>query len=108
MHLLHGSISKLAIVQLQHLPKYGVNATKHTVQSRKRNMAYITAGRSINSGIYETLSRFFANQAEASKRRGVYNQTVRELNELSGRDLADLGIHRTEIKRIAYEAAYRN
>jgi len=36
----------------------------------------------------------------------VYRQTVRELQSLGNRDLADLGIHRSEIRRIATEAAY--
>ncbi len=38
----------------------------------------------------------------------LYRQTVKELSELSGRELADLGLHRSEIKRIAYQAAYEN
>jgi uncharacterized protein YjiS (DUF1127 family) len=32
--------------------------------------------------------------------------TLRELNSLSDRDMADLGIHRAMISEIAYEAAY--
>ena len=30
-----------------------------------------------------------------------YRKTVRELEKLTNRDLADLGIHRTEIERVA-------
>lgn len=33
-----------------------------------------------------------------------YNRTVRELNGLSNRDLADLGLTRFDIERIAREA----
>ncbi len=33
-----------------------------------------------------------------------YNRTVSELNALSGRELADLGIMRSDIQRIAREA----
>lgn len=43
---------------------------------------------------------------EALERRAVYRATLTELNELSGRELADLGIHRSAIKSIALEAAY--
>jgi uncharacterized protein YjiS (DUF1127 family) len=39
-------------------------------------------------------------------RRAIYRQTLRELNALSGRELADLGIHRSMITRLAQEAAY--
>jgi uncharacterized protein YjiS (DUF1127 family) len=36
----------------------------------------------------------------------IYHKTLRELTVLSSRELADLGVHRTEVKRIAWEAAY--
>jgi uncharacterized protein YjiS (DUF1127 family) len=39
-------------------------------------------------------------------KRSVYRATVSELTFLSGRELADLGIHRSAIKSIAFEAAY--
>ncbi|UWQ57225.1 DUF1127 domain-containing protein [Leisingera caerulea] len=38
----------------------------------------------------------------------LYRQTVNELSALSGRELADLGLSRCEIKRVAYQAAYEN
>lgn len=37
--------------------------------------------------------------------RRVYNQTYRELSQLSTRELDDLGISRSMISRLAYEAA---
>ncbi|WP_255435669.1 DUF1127 domain-containing protein [Paracoccus sp. S1E-3] len=43
---------------------------------------------------------------EARARRAVYRQTVSELSNLSNRELADLGIHRSMITRIATEAAW--
>ena len=39
-------------------------------------------------------------------RRKVYMTTHDELSALSNRDLADLGIARSEIKYLAHEAAY--
>ena len=36
----------------------------------------------------------------------VYRQTLNELTALTDRDLADLGLHRGEIDRIARDAAY--
>ena len=45
--------------------------------------------------------------AAARQRRAIYLRTQAELQALSDRDLADLGMHRTEIGRIAREAARR-
>jgi uncharacterized protein YjiS (DUF1127 family) len=38
----------------------------------------------------------------------LYRQTVNKLSELSNRELADLGLNRSLIKRVAYQAAYEN
>ena len=38
--------------------------------------------------------------------RRVYRTTFTELHALSTHDLADLGINRSEIRRVAWEAAY--
>ncbi|WP_027258325.1 DUF1127 domain-containing protein [Leisingera aquimarina] len=38
----------------------------------------------------------------------LYRKTVSELSALSARDLADLGLNRSEIQRVAYQAAYEN
>ena len=68
-------------------------------------MAY--AATNTTGGIAGRLSALSAAITERLARHRVYNQTFRELSQLSGRDLADLGIHRSQIKRIAYEAAYK-
>ena len=39
-------------------------------------------------------------------RHRLYRQTRHELAVLSDRELADLGLHRSEIGRIAWQAAY--
>jgi len=36
----------------------------------------------------------------------LYRRTVRELSDMSGRELADLGLHRSEIRRVAYDSVY--
>ncbi len=36
----------------------------------------------------------------------AYRRTVRELSDLSNRDLADLGLHRSEIRRVAHDSVY--
>ncbi len=66
-------------------------------------MAYIS---DTQSGLIDRLRGVYADLAERAARAKVYRTTFTELNALSGRELADLGIHRSEIKRIAYEAAH--
>ena len=51
-------------------------------------------------------SELFNTLREQMATRAIYRATVAELNTLSARDLADLGIHRSSIRSIAYEAAY--
>lgn len=68
-------------------------------------MAYISA---VNTGIADRFRAVIADVVDRAARKKVYRTTVLELNNLSSRELADLGIHRSEIKRIAYEAAYLN
>jgi uncharacterized protein YjiS (DUF1127 family) len=50
----------------------------------------------------------FGRIADAFARRRVYNRTYAELNALSTRELDDLGISRSMISRLAYEAAFEN
>lgn len=38
----------------------------------------------------------------------VYRETISELSSLSNRELADLGLNRSMIKRLALQAAYEN
>lgn len=42
----------------------------------------------------------------ANTRRKIYRTTYHELSVLSDRDLVDLGIPRSSIRRLALEAAY--
>ena len=44
--------------------------------------------------------------SERRHRYRTYRVTLAELSALTPRELDDLGIHRTELRRIAYEAAY--
>ena len=53
-----------------------------------------------------TVSTAFAAAAERQAKRRVYKTTMNELGALSNSDLADLGISRSEVRRIAWEAAY--
>ena len=67
-------------------------------------MAYITDV--LNPGLGDRLRAAMQQFREARARRALYRQTVNELAVLSDRDLADLGIARTEIHDLARVHAY--
>lgn len=69
-------------------------------------MAYVNSIRAAEAGLADRIAVFFKGLQEARQRRRVYRQTVAELSALTSRELSDLGINRTMISRIAYEAAY--
>lgn len=50
---------------------------------------------------------FFGKLVQSYKNYRVFKTTRDELQALSARDLADLGIGASDINRIAYEAAYK-
>jgi len=68
-------------------------------------MAYVADNRTTTISITDRLSTVFARIAETRAEQKLYRQTFNELNALSARELADLGIHRSSIKSIALEAA---
>ncbi len=115
MQLLHSSIVIAALAAAQHIPKYGsqqkqrssaAGFARHTGTTRKEHeMAYVAVS---NISVMDRVRAALAELNDRAARAKVYRTTVQELNNLSGRELADLGIHRAEIKRIAYEAAYTN
>ncbi|MFN3971933.1 MAG: DUF1127 domain-containing protein [Gemmobacter sp.] len=69
-------------------------------------MAYLNASRAATAGLTDRIASILKSLRDASRRRAIYRQTLRELNALSSRELDDLGIHRSMITRIATEAAY--
>jgi uncharacterized protein YjiS (DUF1127 family) len=56
-------------------------------------------------GFHNMIQQFRADYAERRRVRAVYNRTWRELSAMSGRERADIGIHSSDIPRIASEAA---
>ncbi|MGO4917211.1 DUF1127 domain-containing protein [Pseudogemmobacter sp. W21_MBD1_M6] len=62
--------------------------------------------RSIEAGIVERTVALFKFAADRYARYTVYRNTINELSALSDRDLSDLGLGRSMIKSVAYEAAY--
>lgn len=71
-------------------------------------MAYVNTTRASGFGLIERIQEFRATAAENAAKRKIYRQTVRELSILTDRELADLGLGRSQIKSIAMEAANGN
>ena len=69
-------------------------------------MAYLNHTRAADTGLRARLSTLTGQFAERFARYRLYRQTLAELGQLSPRELADLGIHRSQIASIAIEAAY--
>lgn len=70
-------------------------------------MAYATENSSrAQSALASRIDGFLIDIRARLARRRVFRQTVNELASLSDRELADLGLNRTEIRRVAYQAAY--
>jgi uncharacterized protein YjiS (DUF1127 family) len=67
-------------------------------------MAFITENRTATVSLADRANALFATLNEAYTRRKLFTATYNELQSLSNRELADLGIHRSMIKRIALDA----
>ena len=72
-------------------------------------MTFMTHTRSnTENGIRARMSSWATAIAESISRYNMYRRTLTELDQLSGRELADLGLSRSEIPSIAMQAAYGN
>lgn len=69
-------------------------------------MAYVNSTRTTSLGLSDRLSAFVASVKLSLQRRATYQQTLTELQALTDRDLADLGLNRSLIRNVAREAAY--
>lgn len=69
-------------------------------------MTYVGNTRAAPAGLLTRMAGMKNSLATAIRQRRVYTRTVAELNALSDRELADLGISRLGITDIAREAAY--
>ncbi|AML50457.1 DUF1127 domain-containing protein [Falsihalocynthiibacter arcticus] len=70
-------------------------------------MAFATDIRAAETGILDRIIAAYKGLVERHEQYKVYCATFNELNALSGRDLADLGMNRSMISDIALEAAYK-
>lgn len=69
-------------------------------------MAYVNSTRAESNGLGDRFATLVKAVKTVIARRAIYAQTLRELNGLSNRELADLGIARANIGAVAREAAF--
>ncbi len=69
-------------------------------------MAHIAQTHGAQTGIAAWFGNLMSTARTQMERRKVYRQTKSELDSLSNRELCDLGISRSMIRRLALEAAY--
>ena len=69
-------------------------------------MAYVTSNRAASESLIARFAALRADAVEGYRNWRVYRNTLNELNDLSPREMADLGINPSMIRRIALEAAY--
>lgn len=61
-----------------------------------------------NTGLFaQDLSGPRTNLAERFAQYRIYRTTLNELAQLTDRELADMGIHRADIRTITHEATYK-
>jgi uncharacterized protein YjiS (DUF1127 family) len=109
MHFLHSGIVKTVIVQLQHIHTYDgqQDDTHHPTETKRdEHMTYSTYTGFAGFSLGQRFAAFRADMAENAAKRKAYRTTLAELESLSNRDLSDLGISRSAIKSVAFEAAY--
>lgn len=70
-------------------------------------MAHVTPHAFARTGLVHRIGNLFAELKQRRAKYRVYSTTLTELNHLSSRELADLGLSRSEIRRVAYHAAYK-
>jgi uncharacterized protein YjiS (DUF1127 family) len=69
-------------------------------------MTYANSTLKQTAGLWDRLTAMMASVRETRHRRALYTRTLRELNALTDKELADLGIARIQITDVAREAAF--
>jgi uncharacterized protein YjiS (DUF1127 family) len=69
-------------------------------------MAYVSSNRTASVSVIARLAEMGRQAAEAYRAWRVYRETLGELQQLSLRELDDLGLNRSMLRQAAFEAAY--
>jgi uncharacterized protein YjiS (DUF1127 family) len=69
-------------------------------------MAYVSSKTPASTSVIARLTEIGRDAAEAYRAWRLYRRTLEELQQLSLRELDDLGLSRPMLRQAAYEAAY--
>lgn len=109
MQLLHSSIEAKSYCASAAFAYLQLKRTETHIIEQSRHMAYETNSLgAVGNGIMDRVNTLIAEYRAKAARRKVYRNTLRELSALSHRELCDLGLNHSEIKRVAYQAAYES
>lgn len=70
-------------------------------------MAYAIANTSFSNSVLNRVRTIYADLREANAKHRMFVKTMNELQALSSRELADLGLSRSNLHETAYAAVYR-
>lgn len=68
-------------------------------------MAFITSSHANRNVVLQVIDAAYDRLMLRRAHSKCYRRTLNELNSLSDRDLADLGLHRADLHRVARESA---
>ena len=111
MRPVHGGFGPLDLVaapQKDHLAGNGKGgwAARTDPQDEEMKMAYVNTHRESNGSVAGWFGDVLAKWNEARARRAIYVNARAELQSMTDRDLADIGVSRVQIEDLAHEAAY--
>ncbi|GAA6161563.1 hypothetical protein NBRC116589_37370 [Ruegeria sp. HU-ET01832] len=96
-------------MQSQHSPIFSLKQTPERSGSnetyRVKQMAAVTHQTALKGAPATGLASLIEAAKTRYARYRIYRLTVNELSDLSNRELADLGLHRSMIRRLALQAA---
>lgn len=111
MRCVHGGFGHSGLVaaaQKDHLAGNGKGgwAARTDPQDEELKMAYVNTHRESNGSVAGWFGEVLAKWNEARARRAIYVNARAELQSMTDRDLADIGVSRVQIEDLAHEAAY--
>ena len=109
MQLLHSSVETNLYCATAAFAYLCLKRTETRKFEQSRQMAYETNTLgAAGTGLMDRVNTLVSNYRAKAARRKIYRDTLRELSALSHRELCDLGLNQSEIKRVAYQAAYES
>jgi uncharacterized protein YjiS (DUF1127 family) len=69
-------------------------------------MAYVSSNRTASTSVAPRLAEMMKQASEAYTAWRLYRRTLNELQGLSVREMADLGLNRSNLRQAAFEAVY--